>query len=54
MSIGDQIKFNRGIKHLTQVQFSELVDVGRDTLISYEKGRTLPPVKTLIKLSEVL
>ena len=53
MTIGDEIKFNRGVKHLTQAQLSELVDIGRDTLISYEKGKTLPPVKTLIKLSEV-
>lgn len=54
MNIGDQIKFNRGVKNLTQARLSELLDISRDILISYEKGRTLPPVKTLIKLSEVL
>ena len=53
-TIGKNIKKKRNEKGITQDQLAEKLNVARQTVSSWEMGRTEPDVDTLTKLAEVL
>ena len=52
MKISKNIKHLRMLKGLTQEQFAQAIDVTKSRIGSYEEGRSVPPIETLIVLSE--
>ncbi len=50
--IAKNIKHLRGLKGLTQEQFSIELDISKSRVGSYEEGRSEPPIETLISLSD--
>ncbi len=50
--IAKNIKHLRGLKSLTQEQFSIELDISKSRVGSYEEGRSEPPIDTLIELSD--
>ncbi|EOH96113.1 hypothetical protein UAY_03023 [Enterococcus moraviensis ATCC BAA-383] len=53
MNIGDKIKEQRLKKELTQAQLSELLNVSRSTVSSWEVGRNYPDLETIIAISDL-
>ncbi len=49
--IAQNIKHLRGLRGLTQEQFSMELDISKSRVGSYEEGRSEPPISTLIELS---
>ncbi len=54
MTFAQKIKTARAMKDLTHEQLSKLTGISRQTLISYEKGRSRPRAATCIKLAAAL
>lgn len=52
--IGKRIKALRTRRGLTQADFARLVGVSRPTVISWERGVTVPVLYTLKRLSDTL
>jgi len=52
MSIGDRILFVRQRLKLNQVSFAKMIGVGQQSISFYEKGRTIPTLRTLKKIAE--
>jgi transcriptional regulator with XRE-family HTH domain len=50
--IAKNIKHLRGLKSLTQEQFSSEIDITKSRVGSYEEGRSEPPIDMLIMLSD--
>jgi len=50
--ISKNIKHLRGLKSLTQEQFSIALDISKSRVGSYEEGRSEPPIDALIQLSD--
>lgn len=50
--VAKNIKHLRGLKSLTQEQFSVELDISKSRVGSYEEGRSEPPIDTLIQLSD--
>ena len=53
-NIGEKIKEFRIKNNLTQTELGDKLFVSDKTISSYESGRTLPDINTLIKISNVL
>lgn len=53
MNIGDKIKEQRLKKELTQEQLSELLNVSRSTVSSWEVGRNYPDLETIVAISNL-
>ncbi len=53
MKINDNLRELRISRSLTQEQVAEKLNVTRQTISSYESGRTRPDIDTLVKFSEV-
>ena len=54
MTFAQKIKTARAMKDLTHEQLSALTGISRQTLISYEKGRSRPRAASCIKLASAL
>lgn len=53
-SIGQTIRANRELHHMTQEELAQKVRVGINTIEKYETGEQIPSTQTLLKLSTVL
>lgn len=53
MNIGDKIKEQRLEKQLTQEQLSQLLNVSRSTVSSWEVGRNYPDLETIVAISDL-
>jgi transcriptional regulator with XRE-family HTH domain len=53
-SIGQTIRANRELHHMTQEELAQKVRVGVNTIEKYETGEQIPSTQTLLKLSTVL
>lgn len=53
MDIGSKIKDARTISRLTQEQAAERLGVSRQTISSWENGKTYPDIVSVIKMSEL-
>ncbi len=53
MSIGDIIKSLRIERGMTQTQLASLLFISQDTISLWERNKSLPDVKSLIKLSKI-
>ncbi|WP_086315259.1 hypothetical protein A5821_002701 [Enterococcus sp. 7F3_DIV0205] len=53
MNIGDKIKEQRLKKELTQEQLSDLLNVSRSTVSSWEVGRNYPDLETIVAISDL-
>lgn len=51
-TFGDRLKEERNRLHLTQEEFSKMMDIGFVTVNQYEKGKTYPTVKMLYALQD--
>jgi transcriptional regulator with XRE-family HTH domain len=51
-NIAKNIRHLRGLKGLTQIQFSDEIDISKSRIGSYEEGRSEPPISALIHLSD--
>lgn len=49
----DILKELRIDRNLTQKQLSEMLDLSKNTVCEYEKGRAEPSIETLLKLSAI-
>lgn len=49
----DILKELRIDRNLTQKQLSEMLDLSKNTVCEYEKGRAEPSIETLLKLSGI-
>ncbi|MBR6163105.1 helix-turn-helix transcriptional regulator [bacterium] len=52
--ISDNIKYYRKLKNLTQEKLSEICDISQDYLSEIERGKKMPSLKRLIKISNGL
>lgn len=52
--IGQTIRANRELHHMTQEELAQKVRVGVNTIEKYETGEQIPSTQTLLKLSTVL
>jgi len=52
--IGQTIKENREMHHMTQQELAQKVRVGINTIEKYETGEQIPSTQTILKLSTVL
>lgn len=52
LKISKNIKHLRMLKGLTQEQFAQAIEVTKSRIGSYEEGRSVPPIETLIVLSD--
>ena len=52
--IGQIIKENREMHHMTQQELAQKVRVGVNTIEKYENGEQIPSNQTILKLSTVL
>ena len=53
-TIGQIIKENREMHHMTQQELARKVRVGVNTIEKYENGEQIPSNQTILKLSTVL
>ncbi len=53
MELSHQIKNLRELKHLSQDELADLVFVSRQTISSWETGKTLPDILSLLLLSDL-
>ena len=53
MNIGEKIRNAREEKNLTQAQASESLMVSRQTISSWENGKSLPDILSVIRMSEL-
>lgn len=53
MRINDNLRELRQVRNLTQEQVAEKLNVTRQTVSSYESGRTRPDIDTLVRYSEL-
>lgn len=53
MKINDNLRQLRVSRNLTQEQIAEKLNVTRQTVSSYESGRTRPDIDTLVRYSEI-
>lgn len=53
MDIGKRLKQKRQEANLTQKELADLLFVSRQTISSWEVGRTYPDLETLVKISEL-
>ncbi len=53
MSFGENFKFVRQQKHLTQAAVAEELHVARQTISSWENGRSYPDIGMLVQISTV-
>lgn len=53
-SIGQTIRANRELHHMTQEELAQKVRIGVNTIEKYETGEQIPSTQTLLKLSTVL
>lgn len=53
MDIGKRLKQQRQEANLTQKELADLLFVSRQTISSWEVGRTYPDLETLVKISEL-
>ena len=51
--LGEKLKILRTFYGYTQLQVAETLDVDRSTLSYYERGRSDPPLSTLVRLSRL-
>lgn len=54
MSIGENIRFHRKEKGLTQEELGELLGISGVAVMRYEKGQREPKQETLLKIAKVL
>jgi DNA-binding XRE family transcriptional regulator len=52
--LSTNIKVSRRRAGLTQQELAEMAEVGRGTITAYEKGRAVPPLSVMVKLSDAL
>lgn len=52
--LSTNIKVGRTRAGLTQQELAEMMEVGRGTITAYEKGRAVPPLSVMVKLSDAL
>lgn len=53
MSIGENIRALRIEKNMTQTQLASMLFISQDTISLWERNKSLPDVKSLIKLSKI-
>ena len=53
-TFGEQLVAARRARHMTQETLSQTINVARNTISSWERGRTLPDAASLHLLSDVL
>ena len=53
MDIGKKLKEKREERNLTQKELSEILHVSRQTISSWEVGRTYPDLDVLVAISEL-
>ena len=53
MNIGDIIRSLRVEKNLTQTELAALLFTSQDTISLWERGKSLPDIKSLIKMTEI-
>ena len=53
MNIGEKIRNAREEKNLTQAQAAESLMVSRQTISSWENGKSLPDILSVIRMSEL-
>ncbi|AQW21475.1 transcriptional regulator [Lentilactobacillus curieae] len=53
MQIGKKIKFYRTSMGITQTQLAEKINLSRKTVSSWETGRSLPDLQSLVSLSNI-
>ena len=53
MTINECIKNLRIEKNLTQQQLGEMLFVSQDTISLWERGKSLPDIKAVIKMTEI-
>lgn len=53
MELGEKLKEKRGEANLTQKELSDILHVSRQTISSWEVGRTYPDLNVLISISEL-
>lgn len=53
-NIGDQIRYARKAKGMTQEALAEVLHMSRQGVSHWEAGRTMPDAATLLRLSEIL
>lgn len=53
-TFGEQLAAARRAKGMTQEALSQAADVARNTISSWERGRTVPDIDTVRKLSDIL
>ena len=53
MTIGENIKYYREAKHLTQKELANMIDVNPCTISRYELGLTTPRKKTIENIAIV-
>ena len=53
MNIGEKIRNAREEKNLTQTQAAESLMVSRQTISSWENGKSLPDILSVIRMSEL-
>ncbi len=46
--IGEELKANRKLKGWTQLELAQRIGVSKNTVINYEKGKTIPESKNKI------
>ena len=54
MNIGNRIQEARKHQNMTQEDLATKLNVSRSTIASWESGRNIPDVNSLIELSKVL
>lgn len=53
MEVGERLKVRRNELHLTQDQVAESLGITRQTMSSWENGRSYPDIERVIRLSEL-
>ena len=53
MNIGNTIKLLRQEKGMTQTELASLLFISQDTVSLWERNKSLPDIKSLIKLSKI-
>jgi len=51
--IAGQIKKHRKTNNLTQLELAKKINVHKNTIRNFEKGKTIPDIKDLLKIAEV-
>lgn len=53
MNVGNIIKDLRKEKNLTQSQLAEMLFTSQDTVSLWERGKSLPDVTTIVRLTKI-